>query len=411
MAYTFKNVKIVDPSSSWNSKKCDLIIDRGRIKQIGKELPNKGHLIEGKGLHLSPGWIDMHAHFCDPGHEYKEDLASGLAAAKNGGFTSVVTMPGTDPVIDSKGQIEYLLNRSKGTGVRVYPAATISKKMVGKDLSEMVDLSRAGARLFTDDKSAIADSSLMHRALLYARDIEGTVCSLPQEPHISAQGMMNEGVVSTGLGMKGIPHIAESIMLRRDIDLLRYSEGRMHVVGLSSADGVKLVKAAKKEGLRITAEVHLAHLLWNDSKLSAYDSNYKLSPPLRDERDRKALIKGVNDGTIDCISSDHRPEDVETKKVEFGQASEGIALIESFYPLYQTYLSNEITLERFVQALTTGPCAVLGLTPASIEEGRPAILTCFSDKEEVTNRPVHTKAYNTPCIHPEVKGKVVGTWR
>ena len=334
-----------------------------------------------------------------------------LAAAKVGGFTSVVSMPSTEPVIDSKGQIEYLLTRSKGSGVQIYPAAAISKKMQGEELAEMVDLSQSGARLFTDDKAPISDSSLMHRALLYSRDTSSIVCSLPQDPHMSAKGMMNEGAISTGLGLKGIPHIAESIMLGRDIDLLRHSDSSMHVVGLSSADGVKLVKAAKREGLRISAEVHLANLLWNDSKLNTYDSNYKLSPPLRNERDRKALIKGVNDGTIDCISSDHRPEDVETKKVEFGQASEGIALIESFYSLYQTYLSKDISLDRFVGALTTGPCSILGLTPASIAEGKPAILTCFSDKDAAPARTQHTKAYNTPCIHPETTGRVLGTWR
>jgi len=410
MAYTLKNVRIIDSSSSWNAKKCDLIISRGRIKEIGKDLSPQGHIIEGKDLHLSPGWIDLHAHFCDPGHEYKEDLDSGLAAAKSGGFTSVVTMPGTEPVIDSKGQIEYLLNRSRTSGVKVYPAACVSKGMNGVEMSEMVDLSGAGARLFTDDKKAISDSSLMHRALLYTKNISATVCSLPQDPAMTGNGLMNEGPISTRLGLKGIPHIAESILLKRDIDLLRHSDSNMHVVGISTAEGVKLIKAAKREGLRITAEVHLANLLWDDKKLSEYDSNYKVSPPLRTNKDRLALIKGVCDGVIDCISSDHRPEDVEHKKVEFGRAANGIALIESFYQLYQTYLSELIPLERFIYCITQAPCAILGLQNAGIEVGRAAILTCFSTKE-APSLASKSKAYNRPCIHPEVKGKVLGTWR
>lgn len=411
MTYTIRNAKIIDSNSKWSGKQVDMIIKDGRIHKIGKSLRTQGDEIKVKGLHLSPGWIDMHAHFCDPGHEYKENLTTGLSAAKKGGFTSVVTMPVTSPVVDSKSSIEYILSKSSHSGVKVYPAACISKGAQGKELSEMIDLSQAGAKLFTDDKSPVSDTSLMNRALLYAKNIQGIVCSFPMDSSVAAAGKMNEGKVSTRLGVTGIPHMAESIQLKRDLDLLRYTESKIHIVGLSTAGGVKLVKDAKKEGLRVTAEVHLANLIWTDDELSDYNSNFKLFPPLRTEKDRKALIKGVNDGTIDCISSDHRPEDIEHKKLEFGQANYGIALIESFYPLYNSYLAKDLSLGAFIRAITLGPCTVLNIPSATIEEGQQAVLTLFSPSSEADTAPIHTKAYNTPCIHEEVKGSVIMTVR
>ncbi|NND95172.1 MAG: dihydroorotase, partial [Flavobacteriales bacterium] len=323
MTYTLVNVKIIDQKSSWNKKRVDVVISDGRISDIGKGLKPKGTVIKGKNLHLSPGWIDMKVHFCDPGHEYKEDLRSGLSAAKVGGFTSVVTMPDTTPAVDNKSAVEYLLTKSKDSGVKVYPAACISKGNKGKELSEMIDLDRAGVKMFSDDKKAIESSSLMNRALLYAKDTGRVVSTFPQDPYLGEHGSMNEGKVSTSLGLTGIPHIAETIQLRRDIDLLRYTGSKLHVSGVSTSESVKLIKAAKKEGLEISAEVHLANLIWTDDQLRGYDTKFKLSPPLRSEKDRKALVKGVNDGTIDCISSDHRPEDVEHKKLEFGRAHYG----------------------------------------------------------------------------------------
>lgn len=411
MNYTIRNAMIIDLNSKWNGKKMDLIIKDGRIKEIGKSLKKVGTEISEKDLHVSAGWIDMHAHFCDPGEEFKEDLSSGLAAARQGGFTSVVTMPGTTPPVDTKSSVQYLLSKSSGTGVKVYPTACISKKREGKELSEMMDLSDAGARLFTDDKSPIADTSLMSRALLYARESESTVCTLAMDASMASSGKMNEGKVSTRLGISGIPHLAESIQLKRDLDLLRYTDSRLHVVGLSTAEGVKLIREAKREGLKISAEVHLANLIWTDQALAEYDSNFKLFPPLRSEKDRSALIKGVNDGTIDCISSDHRPEDVEHKKLEFGQANYGIALIESFYPLYENHLAEEIALETFIEAITTNACYVLNIRPAIIDEGKQAILTLFSPSHRTGDRATRSKAYNTVEMNKDWKGQVLMTLR
>jgi dihydroorotase len=257
----------------------------------------------------------------------------------------------------------------------------------------------------------VMNSGLMKKALLYVKNFGGTVCSFPQDPGLSAGSMMNEGALSTMLGMKGNPHITESIQLRRDIDLLRYTESKMHVVGLSTAEGAKMIKEAKKEGLQITAEVFLANLLWTDKQVDGFKTLYKLNPPLRTDKDRKALIQAVNEGTIDCISSNHRPEDVEHKKVEFGQAATGIALMESFYSQYQSHLSNEIPLDRFVLCITNNACRVLNLTAASIEKGRSAILTCFSSSEKADLSPSYSKSYNLPVLKEGMKGKVHWTCR
>jgi dihydroorotase len=407
-----RDAKIIDSSSSWNGKRADVRIRKGKIYEIGKGL-KKGTETEfiGKDLMLSPGWIDMNVHFRDPGEEYKEDLQSGIKAALRGGFTSVVAVPSTLPVIDSKSGVEYLIQRSKNSGLNIYPYAAMSKGMEGKELAEMFDLHDAGARLFSDDEHSVMNSGLMKKALLYVKNFGGTVCSFPQDPGLSAGSMMNEGALSTMLGMKGNPHITESIQLRRDIDLLRYTESKMHVVGLSTAEGAKMIKEAKKEGLQITAEVFLANLLWTDKQVDGFKTLYKLNPPLRTDKDRKALIQAVNEGTIDCISSNHRPEDVEHKKVEFGQAATGIALMESFYSQYQSHLSNEIPLDRFVLCITNNACRVLNLTAASIEKGRSAILTCFSSSEKADLSPSYSKSYNLPVLKEGMKGKVHWTCR
>jgi len=407
-----RDAKIIDPASPWNGKKVDIRIRKGRIEEIGKALEKKNETeIRAKGLLVSPGWIDMNVQFRDPGHEYKEDLKSGLKAARAGGFTSVLHMPSTFPVMDSKASLEYLKQRSQGSGVHVYAAAALSKGCEGQELSEMFDLHDAGALMFSDVEHSVMDSGLMKKALLYAKNFNGLVCSFPQDRGLAAGTMMNEGPLSTLLGMKGSPHMAETIHLRRDIDLLRYTESRLHVVGLSTAEGVKLVKEAKKEGLNITAEVFLSHLLWTDAQVDGYQSLYKMTPPLRTEKDRKALIKGIQEGTIDCISSQHRPEDVEHKKLEFGLANSGIALMESFFPLYQTYLSEELSLELFIQCLSDRACKVLGQEAARIDLGREAILTCFSCTEASPITGLHSKAYNRAPLKEGMKGRVVGTVR
>ncbi len=407
MSQLIKNALVIDSSSAWDGKQVDILIESGRIKKIGKNLKSSSKTVSSENLCVSPGWIDMKVRLQDPGYEHKEDIISGLSAAKKGGFTSVVTMPGTKPVTDSKSGIDYVLNKAKGRGVRVYPAGALSKNMEGFSLSEMFDMSQAGAKLFTDDTQVIGDAGLMKKALLYVKNFGGTIAALPMDRSLSPDAQVHEGAVSTALGLKGIPSVAEEMMLKRDIDLLRYTESRLHVSGITTAGGVKLIAAAKKEGLHITAEVHLANLIWTDEAIREYDSNFKMMPPLREESDRKALVKAVESGVIDCISSNHSPEDMESKKLEFGLANYGSSMLESFFGLYSTHLADVVSLNRFVDCLTQGPAKVLGFKSASIEVGKRAIITCFDPTLEWTYKASSSKAYNDVAEGSVLVGKVI----
>jgi dihydroorotase len=398
----------MDPYSEVYGERKDVLILRGRIEEMADSLnSSKGRkVIEGDDLRLSPGWIDLKAHFCDPGEEFKEDLDTGLRASTRGGFTGVVSSSSTYPPVDNKGSLKYLKERAKGHKTRLYPSACISKGRQGESLAELTDLSRSGAILMSDAPDSIRDSGLMLKALLYAKNSGTRISNVPADGEVSPHGVMNEGGMSSLLGMVGSPHLTETLALQRDIALLDYTKSKLHVSGLSTSEGVQLVKAAKRKGLDITAEVHLANLLWTDAKLDGFDTRFKLSPPLRNEKDRKALIKGVKDGTIDAISSDHRPEDIEHKKIEFGRAAFGLALAESFFPLYQEHLADELPLDDFLRAVTDGPCHVLGFTPARLKVGARAIFTCF-DPSQSPDSNVMTKAYNHLVGQLPMTGKVI----
>lgn len=408
MSIIIRQARIMDPYSEDYGTRKDVLVRRGLIEEITDSLKSTKarKIIEGEDLHLSPGWIDLKAHFCDPGEEYKEDLDSGLRASTRGGFTAVVSSSSTIPPVDNKGSIRYLKERSKSHKTRLYPSACISKGREGKALAELTDLGRSGAIMMSDAPSSIKDSGLMLKALLYAKNSGTRISNVPLDTEVSPHGMMNEGGMSSLLGMVGTPHLAETLVLQRDIALLEYTGSKLHVSGLSTAEGVQLVKGAKRKGLDITAEVHLANLLWTDKELDGFDTRFKLSPPLRNEKDRKALIKGVMDGTIDAISSDHRPEDIENKKIEFGRAAFGLAMAESFFSLYQEHLSEELPLDDFIRAITDGPCHVLGFAPARLEVGAKAVFTCF-DPSQSPESSVMTKAYNHLVGQVPMNGKVI----
>jgi len=409
------SVKIISPGSKHHGKQRDILIEKGKIIAIGTKLDDpEAKSIQGKDLHISPGWIDLRVNFRDPGEEWKEDLNSGLEAAALGGFTQVVQMPSTDPVIDSKSSLEYLLNRAQGHAVKLHAAAALSKGMKAEGLSEMFDLHTAGACLFTDDKHPVVNTELMHRALEYTKNFNGTVMSIPFDSGICPGGLMHEGKMSTALGLKGIPVIAETLCLQRDLDLLRYTSGKLHVSLLSSAEGVELIRKAKKEGLNVTADVSAAHLLFCDEDLEGYDSNFKTLPPFRATSDRKALIKGIKDGTIDAICSDHSPHDIEAKQKEFEHAEFGFSGIEAtFSAALEALGSDQESLEIIVNRLSLGPASLLGLPHTIIEEGADADFTLFStSKEWVYNREtIKSKSIYSPFLNKKFKGKALGIWR
>jgi dihydroorotase len=402
---------IVDKRHPDNGKKMDLLISNGIIEKIAEKIDVKvDKTVEAEGLCVSIGWMDMRANFRDPGDEHKENLESGLRAAAHGGFTAIALSPATKPAIDSKGAVEYVLNRSRETATEIIPIGAVSKGLKGESLSEMYDMYLAGAKAFGDDKQPLSESGMLHRALLYTKNFDATVMHFPFDTQLIPHGQMNEGVQSTKMGMRGIPAISEEMMVGRDLTLLEYTGGRLHLGPLSSPGSITLVNAARKKGLRITCETTSAHLAYNDDVLEGYDSNFKILPPLRAEKERKALIKALKNGLIDVISSDHSPEDEEHKKLEFEFASFGMASIESFFPLLYKTCKEDILLADLIATFSIHPRQILDVPVPEIQAGAEANLTLFSteEKSHIVRNLLKTKGINIAELGQELEGKVVG---
>ncbi len=406
-----KSAKIVDPNSNHNGKVVDILIKNGKISEIAKKITPKGKVKEysTKNLHVSPGWFDMHVHFRDPGFEHKEDIISGAAAAAFGGFTGVACMPDTNPPLHTKSEIEYVENKAKGLPVDVYPIGTVSHNMEGKDLAEMYDMKTEGAVAFSDGKKAIDNAQLKSLALLYTKGFGGLIMSYAEEEKISNGGKMNEGEVSTKLGLKGIPALAEELHVARNLFLAEYHDAKIHLSLVSTAKSVDLIRQAKKKGLKVTAEVTAHHLALDDSHLEGFDSLFKVQPPLRTKKDITALIKGLKDGTIDAICSDHSPEEEETKTVEFDQAAFGIIGLETAYALVNTNLFDKLSTEDLIAKLAINPRNILSLEVPTIKEGSTANLTFFDPNKEWTfsESDIRSKSKNTPFVGSKFKGKAL----
>ncbi len=409
MKTLIKSALIIDPTSTHNGKKRDILIDKGIIVKIASSITDtKADLISGKNICVSPGWIDLRANFRDPGDEHKEDLHSGLDAAQAGGFRFVVTMPSTKPVIDSKSQIEYITSRNAHHTVEILPAGALSAKMEGKVLAEMYDMQQAGAVAFCDDKQNVS-TEMMVRALEYAKNFHGLIMSFPYDGGVNPGGLINEGPSSVNTGMKGLSNTSEELRLMRDIELLRYTKGRLHVSLISTAQSVELIRKAKKEKLNITCAVAAHQLAFLDSDLETFDSNLKVLPPFRNVEDRKAIIKGLKDGTIDAICSDHQPEDHEHKVLEFEYANFGISSIQTAFSVALTNLGDSIELPLLVEKFTTGPAKVLGMGISSIEEEYQAELTVFETETErmFGKKEWRSKSINSPFYEKTLKGNIV----
>ncbi|MEW6467632.1 MAG: dihydroorotase [Bacteroidota bacterium] len=410
MNLLIKSAKVTDPNSPFNNKVVDIRIVNGVIKEV------KPGLSEGKGekvfkvknLHVSPGWFDMQANFRDPGYEYKEDLLSGCRAAAAGGFTGVAVMPSTLPPIHSKAEVEYVKNKTKGNAVDVYPIGTVSHNLEGKDLSEMYDMHLAGAIAFSDDKKAISDSGLLVRALLYVKNFGGLIITHCDDRKISLDGKMNEGKTSTRLGLKGIPALAEELMVARNIYLAEYAGARIHFSDISTKGSVELVREAKKRKLKVTASVNAYNLALDDSVLEGFDTNYKTNPPLRTQADINALKQGLADGTIDCITSDHAPEDVENKVVEFDHAAFGMTGLETAFALANMN-RGKMSLAQLVEKMALNPRKILGLPVPKIRKGEKANLTLFDPDLGWTleGNAVRSKSRNTPFMGKKLRGKAL----
>ena len=413
--YLLKNVRILDPSSPHHQEVLDVLLKEGKIATLGSNLQAEGaQLKEGKNLHLSPGWVELRANFNDPGNEDRETLQSGAAAAQWGGFTAVALSPQTDPVVDTKSAVEYLRSHSRNSPVEFLPIAAFSKGLKGEELSEMYDMREAGALAFSHGTKAVSNAALMRLALLYHRELPRALQVLSYDTAMTAGGQMHEGSKSTWLGLKGIPELAESLTMARDISLAEYTGSAIHFQGVSSKMGVDLIRQAQAKGLKVSGDVNLFNLVWTDEALDQYDSNLKLYPPLRSEEDRQALITALKDGTLKGIASDHRPRTIEEKRCEFDLAQFGAASLEASFALLNTELGTELGLEKIVRCLSRENREVINYqSDSSIAEGSAMDLTLF-DPEMEWNWKDHrkrSKAANYPFADYTFKGKALATYQ
>lgn len=410
MKIVIRKALIIDPLSSWNGKRADLLIEDERILSISDSITEQADIeIERDQLCVSAGWVDLKVHFCDPGEEHKSTIQDGLDAAAFGGYTHVAILPATKPVLDNKTSIEYVLRRGENHVTDIHPIGAITKKMEGEALAEMYDMNLSGSTLFSDDLTPVS-GGILYRALLYTKNFGATIITFPHDKSISGGGMVNEGEASTKTGLKADPTIAEIIQLERNIRLLEYTGGALHVTGVSCAESVALIKQAKSNGLNITADVHAHHLIYNETAVLNFDVNFKLMPPLRKESDRLALWEGVKDGTIDCIVSDHRPNDSEETDLEFDHANFGNITLQSLFA--ELAACKEFDLNTVVNALTVKSRALLHLEQMPIEAGSKADLTVFSLNTPwiFSTDKLLTNTTNSPAIGKEFSTGVVGVF-
>jgi dihydroorotase len=399
-----KSCTILDPQSSHYQKVVDVLIEKGKIVKISANINADVHQIDGKGKFLAPGFFDLNTSLGEPGLETKEDFETGSKAAAAGGFTGLAIMPHNAPTTDSKSQVAYIINKAKGSLVDIYPYGCISQKREGKDLAEMYDMQQTGAVAFTDGDRPIQDAGLMERALLYAKGFNALVMSYPEDASIAGKAKMNEGAMSTLLGMKGIPNLAEDLMVIRDLYLAEYTGAKVHFSTISTAHSVELIKAAKKKGIPVTCDVAAHHLVLTDEALVDFDSNFKVKPPLRTLVDVKALIKGLKDGVIDAIVSQHKPQEVEFKAVEFEIAAYGMIGLQTVLSLT---LKAGLNPAEAVEKLAIAPRKILGLTVPTIIEGNEANLVLFDESEWLYNATNNfSKSANSPLLNQQLKGKV-----
>lgn len=412
MDVLLKKCTVIDPSGPHHRKEVDVLIHNGVIEKIGKRLtaPNqKCKLVEANDLHLSPGWLDIMPWHGEPGFEQVETLTSLCAAASSGGYTALAPAPNTLPVADQFNNVRALRHFQNPQGVRIHPLGALSVGTEGKDLTEMYDLTQAGAVAFTDGWKSVQHSGLLLRALEYVRPLGRTVINQPHERHLENEGLMHEGVTSTLLGMKGIPALAEEIMVHRDLELARYAGSSIHILNISSKGSVRLIKEGKKQGIPVSASVAIMNLLADDETIRDFDAVYKIWPPLRGTEDQKSLWSGVKNQTIDVITSNHSPSDQEHKDLEFAYAAYGITQLQTCFPAFNSAYPDE--LDTFVSAVSANPRRVLGLKKLMLEVGQEVEMTLFSPTDTWTFNRTKNKslANNTPFFDRAFTGKVIGT--
>ena len=407
-----KNVNIIDPNSDFNNSKKDILLKNGLIVKIEDNIQvNNLDTVQEENLHVCPGLFDFSVDFPDPGNEQRETLESGLFSSKSGGFTGVGLQPTYKPARDKKSEILFCKNTTKDFGIDVVPFGAISKELKGEQLAEMFDMYNSGALAFSDNMRPVQNSGLLSRALLYAKNFNGLIISFPYEEKISPNGLINEGVVSTKLGLEGIPDLSEELMVNRDLLINRYHEGRLHFNILSSKKSLKQIEVAKKTQNNLSCGTSIFHLLFDDEIIDQFDNRFKILPPFRTKEDRNALLEGVKNGTIDVITSYHQPNEKEITNVEFSLSPFGSIGTQVCFPLALTYLKEYIGLEKIVQCMSINPRTILQYEVPIIKEGYEANMTLFDpDKKWIYDKKNNTSmSENTGLFGSELNGFVHGT--
>ncbi len=409
MKIIIRKATIIDAKSPFHLQIVDVKIGNGIIEKIGHNIATSDHYteIELDNLHLSPGWFDTSVSFGEPGYEDRETITNGLNVAAKSGFTGIALQPNTHPILDNQSQIQFVKQKAAHSATELFPIGALTKNSDGKDLAELFDMKNAGAIAFGDYSRNVENANLLKIGLQYVQDFDGLVIAFCQDEKIKGNGVANEGFVSTRLGLKGIPNLAEELMVARNLFLLEYTGGRLHISTISTAKSAELIKEAKAKGLQVTCSVSVHHLTLTDEKLDGFDTRYKVTPPLRNNEDRKALIAAVLDNTIDCITSDHNPIDIEHKKMEFDLAKNGTIGLESAFGA----LTSVLPLEIIIDKLTFGK-TLFNISNSSIQEGNKANVTLFSNDTEwvFSKENIKSKSKNSAFLGEKMKGNVYGIY-
>lgn len=407
MKTIIRNATIIDAKSPFHNKTVDILIADGCILKIENKIANPDNYqeIQLDNLHVSPGWFDSSVSLGEPGFEDRETIENGLKVAAKSGFTGIALQPNSYPIIDNQSQVHFVKSKWQSAATELFPIGALTKESEGKDMAELFDMKNAGAIAFGDYNRSLENANLLKIALQYTQDFDGLVIAFSQDEKIKGNGVANEGVISTRLGLKGIPNLAEELQVARNLFLLEYTGGKLHIPTISTAKSVALIQEAKAKGLNVSCSVSVQNFVLTDVKLEEFDTRYKVSPPLRTEADRLALIEGVKNGTIDMITSDHNPIDIEHKKMDFDTAKSGTIGLESAFGALLTVLPVATVIDKLTAARS-----IFGLDIPSITEGAKANISLFNPegKSIFTTENILSKSKNSAFIGSEIKGKVYG---
>lgn len=410
MKILIQHAEIFDSNSPYHKQEKNVLINNGRIAEVGDKNYSADKVIKADGMRLSTGWFDMGASIGDPGHEQREDLESAARVAAVGGFTEIALLPNTTPAIQSKNEVAFLTKGNDNRLVQFHPLAAVTRNNKGEELTEMIDLHEAGAVAFTDGLKSIWHTDIFLKSLQYLKKFDGLLIDHPEDPWLNMFGQMHEGVNSTMLGLKGMPRIAEEVMIGRNLELLNYAGGKLHFARLSTAKAMDMIRNAKKKQ-RVSCDVTIYQALLDDSLLNDFDTNYKVNPPLREKSDIDAIIKALKDGTIDVISSGHNPHDEESKELEFDMADFGIITLQTF-GANLVALSKVVDWDVLIDKVTVNPRTLLGMEVPVIEEDQKANLTLFDPNKTwvLDEKSNVSKSKNSPWYGQEITGKVVAVF-